>query len=141
MADNKDASAALGDVVSGMDTFLKAANNHEVWIGGQGVQVDVHLIEGVLQRISDAKDEIDSLLVAEDTTVSTGPVSFLGANPVGEGMSQKFARRSNGDQYSMFAVLKTYRDQLDKAEQAVRMSLRDYQSADQDGAHRLRPSS
>lgn len=141
MTEKKDASAALGDVIPGVDKFLNAATAGKVWIDGKGIKVDTVAITEALDRIQDAEDQIDALLAASAAGGGTRLSTPFGSNPVGRGMAEKFARRSNGDQYSLTAVLQSYRDQLDKAGRALHASLRDYVAAEVDGATRFRSDS
>jgi hypothetical protein len=127
MAGKKDASAALGGLISDMDKFSAAATNHDVWIDGSK-------LEAVMNQIILAQQKVRELIKGGDWLIAG---SYLGANPVGENMCTKFARRNGGDQYSWTAVLTTYSEQLDRAAHAIKMSLRDYHGADADGAHRL----
>jgi hypothetical protein len=127
MTEKKDASAALGSLVSDMDKFSTAAASHDVWIDGSK-------LEKVLNQIVLAQRQVRDLIQGGGWLVAG---SYLGANPVGQNMCDKFARRNGGDQYSWSAVLATYSEQLDRAAHAISMSLRDYHGADADGAQRL----
>ncbi|RZS41223.1 hypothetical protein EV193_103543 [Herbihabitans rhizosphaerae] len=120
----------LSGISKGVAGFAQAAANGQV-------SIDPDAVRGVLNKIRGAKDEVAALLRSAAGGVVRADGSFLGANQVGTAMSTKFARRGEGGEHSLHAVLQGYLDELAAAERAIETCTRNYQSRDTGSARRL----
>lgn len=95
------------------------------------VSVDADAAEEALKEIANVRADLEELLnsgAGDESTV------YLGANPVGQAMSQKSVGRYNGSGDSFMVALRLLLDQTERAEAALRQSLRYYREVDQGGA-------
>jgi hypothetical protein len=62
----------------------------------------------------------------------------LGTSGVAEAMSDKFQFLANGDELSLYAVVRAYREVLTQTQEAVNSAIRNVQGADEDSANTFR---
>ncbi|MDV6011418.1 hypothetical protein [Haloechinothrix sp. LS1_15] len=103
---------------SGMDTaaFMEAAASGEIGI-------DPDAAQAVLSKIRAGKDAVESLI---SRTAEVGVLPQLGANPVGEAMSAKYADRASGYGDSYLQALRNLHAQYEQVEQAINAAIRNY---------------
>lgn len=96
--------------------------------------IDPDAAQTVLNKIRAGKDAVESLVRNADH-LATGPK--LGANVVGNAMSDKVSQRAEGGDDSYAQALRSLYDQYDQAEQAIITAMSQYQQFDQDSADSL----
>ena len=98
------------------------------------VSIDADAAQDALTEIGNIKAELENLLYQGN--LSNTQVQ-LGANPVGQAMSDKSMGRFNGDN-SFMAVVEKLHAQTVNAERALKQSIDNYVHTDQGHAARLR---
>ncbi|OZM70889.1 hypothetical protein CFN78_22235 [Amycolatopsis antarctica] len=111
----------MGNSIADASAFRNAA------VSGQ-VGVDPDAAQAVLQKIRTGKDAVESLL---GNAGALAEAPKLGANPVGQAMSQKFSSRADGGGDSYADALQNLFSQYDQAEQAIVTAMSRYHEMDQ----------
>lgn len=107
--------------------FAEAAASGEVGIDFDAAQV-------VLRKVQAGRDALDQL-IARAGDVGVQP--RLGANPVGESMSAKYADRASGYGDSYLQALRNLQVQYDEVESAINAAIRNYDEMESETAATL----
>ncbi|MGQ0837167.1 PE domain-containing protein [Actinokineospora sp.] len=121
-------AGGMGSIGSAIGAFAGAAASGAVSINPDEAQV-------ALAEIGNVKHEIQDLLASASVD---GVEVSLGANPVGEAMARKSMDRFSGQGDSFLAVLDQLFTQTERAEQALRQAIANYQDTDYGNATRYR---
>src|SRR5215217_6702298 len=98
-----------------MSSSADAAAFRNAAVNGQ-IGVDPDAAQTVLNKIRTGKDTVAGLL-SDAGALAQAPK--LGANPVGQAISEKFSQRADGGGDSYVQALRNLHSQYDSAEQAV----------------------
>lgn len=115
-------------------SIADAAAFRNAAVSGQ-IGVDPDAAQTVLQKIRVGKDAIEALLTGAGTLAEAPK---LGANPVGQAISEKFSTRADGSGESYKDALRNLYAQYDDAEQAVVTAMSRYHEMEQSASDALR---
>jgi hypothetical protein len=102
-------------------------------VSGQ-LGVDPDAAQAVLKKIRTGKDSVENLL---NKAGSLAEPPKLGANPVGDAIASKFARRADGGGNSYAQALKNLYTQYEQAEQAIVAAMSHYHQMEQEASEAL----
>ncbi|SFP54261.1 hypothetical protein SAMN05421810_102904 [Amycolatopsis arida] len=119
----------------GNRSFADAEAFRSAAVSGQ-IGVDPDAAQTVLRKIRGGKDAVESLLRGAGALAEAPK---LGANPVGQAISAKMAKRAaGGDDDSYAQALRNLYIQYDQAEQAIVTAMSRYQEIDDANAQPFR---
>ncbi|MEV5537009.1 hypothetical protein AB0L13_09110 [Saccharopolyspora shandongensis] len=93
-----------------------------------GLRLDPAAGAEIRSALEDQLSTVDEWLTRSASLNQHAP---LGQNPVGEAMAAKFATRAEGDENSFTAVLKSYREVLEEARDAIVAAMREYRDIEE----------
>ncbi|MEU5852524.1 hypothetical protein [Saccharopolyspora shandongensis] len=93
-----------------------------------GLRLDPAAGAEIRSTLEDQLSTVDEWLTRSASLNQQAP---LGQNPVGEAMAAKFANRAEGDENSFTAVLKSYREVLEEARDAIVAAMREYRDIEE----------
>lgn len=118
----------------GNSSYADAAAFKQAAVTGQ-IGVDPDKAQAVLKKIRAGKDAVETLITRAS---NLGVPPKLGANPVGNAISTKYANRAEGGGDSYGQALQNLYTQYDQAEQAIVTAMSQYHEVDQSNADTFR---